>query len=80
MSVRDVDAIFYVRKIPEIRYEDGHFHVAYDVGTRARFEFVFSPNTFIRMRQTAAKIVDAFHETGGKVSSLRRGKSANGNH
>jgi hypothetical protein len=65
MPSRDLDAIFYVRNIPEISFEnDGMFHVAYDVGKRASFEFVFNPSTFLKMRQTAGRVVDEFHERG----------------
>jgi hypothetical protein len=80
MASRDLDAVFYVKNVPDIRFEDGHFHVSYDVGQRARFEFVFSPSTFIKMRKIAGTIVDEFEEgKHGKVVGMRKAK-VNGAH
>jgi hypothetical protein len=73
MAAKDLDAVFYVRNAPEISFEnDGMFHVAYDVGKQSRFEFVFSPNTFFKMRKAASKIVEEV-ESRGEVVGMRRG-------
>jgi hypothetical protein len=74
MAAKDLDAVFYVRNAPEISFEnDGMFHVAYDVGKQSRFEFVFSPNTFLKMRRTAGRIVDEFERRGDVVGIKGRG-------
>jgi hypothetical protein len=39
---------------------------------QSRFEFVFSPNTFFKMRKAASKIVEEF-ESRGEVVGMRRG-------
>jgi hypothetical protein len=72
MAERDLDAVIYVKSIPDITFEeDGLFHVLYSIGRRSTFEFVFTPNTFLKMRQTAGRVVDQFHEHG-KVLPIRK--------
>ena len=80
MPTRDVDAVMYVKQMPEITLEDGHFHVRYDVGKRARFEFVFSPSTFLQMRKIAARVVDEFHERQSNVVVPQRKGRTRENH
>lgn len=80
MAARDLDAVFFVKDMPDIWFDDGHFHVAYDVGKRSRFEFVFSPNNFLKMRAKAATIVDEFHETTKVVPMRGRRKNTQPTH
>lgn len=72
MPSRDFDAIFYVKNPPDIRIEEGLFHIGYDIGKRVRFEVVLTPATFFKARQCAARVADDFHEgCHGKVSSIK---------
>jgi hypothetical protein len=47
MADRDLDAVFYVKTIPEIVFKDEHFHVCFKIG-RANFEFVLRPEIYIK--------------------------------
>lgn len=74
MPARDFDAIFYVKHAPDIRREDGLFHIGYDIGKNARFEVVLTPATFQKALRAARLASDEFHENTGKVVNVARGK------
>jgi hypothetical protein len=76
MSERDFDAVFYVKTVPEIRFEDELYHICYKVG-RGHFEFVMRPNIFIKARMLAMEALaeGRHHSTDdGNVSRMRRKK------
>lgn len=74
-SVREFDAIFYVRAVPDIRFEDGVFYIGYDIGERARFEVVLSPGTFNKAMLLADEARAQWQygmAASGNVHQLRR--------
>jgi hypothetical protein len=66
----DFRGVFYVRTIPEIRYEDGMFVVCHKIGT-AEFEFVMRPNTFLKGLRLANEKAGEFH--GRDVFAFKEG-------
>lgn len=52
----DLDAIFYIQKPPTVSFSDGMFRVCFDIGKRASFELVMSPNTFLKMRKISGEV------------------------
>lgn len=69
MSTRDLDAVFYVSRVPEIAFSEGVFHVAYEIG-KCRFEFAMPPSVFLKAIASANRASDEFHEGCGKVVRL----------
>lgn len=67
----DFDAIFYVKNPPRIVFEDGTFHVSYDVGKRAWFEFVLPPHVYLKALRAGNLAADQFHEEQGDVVPIR---------
>lgn len=45
MSHRDLDAVMFIREPPMVSYEEGLFHVCYDIGN-IHAEFVMQPKVF----------------------------------
>lgn len=69
MPAHELDAVFYVARVPSIAYGEGAFHVAYEVG-KCRFEFAMPPSVFLKALRDANKASDAFHEGRGQVVQL----------
>lgn len=69
MSARELDAVFYVSRVPEIAFRDEAFHVAYEVG-RCRFEFAMPPNVFLKALRKAGNVSDAFRKGAAEVVDL----------
>jgi hypothetical protein len=67
----DFRGVFYVRHVPEIRFEDGMFVVCHRIGT-AEFEFVMQPNTFLKSVRRANEKAGEFH-TRDDVSAFKDG-------
>lgn len=55
MPDRSLDAVLYVQKVPTVSYEDGLFHVGYDVG-KVRAEFVMQPKVFFAALHEAVEV------------------------
>jgi hypothetical protein len=60
MDGHDFKGVFYLKGIPEIRFEDGMFHVCHSIGS-AEFEFVMRPNTFLKALRRANEKAGEFH-------------------
>jgi hypothetical protein len=71
VPARDLDAIFFVPDGPEIRFEDGLFHVCYVIGKQARFEIVLTPKAFLVALRHANRIADEFHEGKCEVVPIK---------
>lgn len=56
----DFKGVFYLKNIPEIKFEDGMFVIHHKIGT-AEFEFVMQPSTFLRMLRRANEKAGEFH-------------------
>jgi hypothetical protein len=67
---RDFRGVFYVKGIPEIRFDEGMFHICYTIGT-AEFEFVYRPNTFLKGVRLAMEAADKFHAGSGDVFAFK---------
>jgi hypothetical protein len=59
-SQHDFEGVFYVKRIPEIVFEDGMFHICHSIGT-AKFEFVMRPNVFLRALRRSNELAGEFH-------------------
>lgn len=70
MPSRDLDAVFFIGRPPTITFREGMFHICYDIGKRAAFELVMSPNTFLRARKAGAQAVSAFEAGDAKIVAL----------
>lgn len=75
-----LDAIYYIEKPPLISFEDGMFHVCYDIGKSAHFEVVMSPNVYLKTLRRAHSVVGRFHEGKGNVLAFDDTKSDSGQH
>jgi hypothetical protein len=71
VPVRDLEAVFYVTRVPEIAFRDGAFHIAYEVG-KCRFEFAMPPNVFLKARRCADRSIDQFNAHGDVVDIPKR--------
>jgi hypothetical protein len=79
MPTRRLDAIMYVGEVPSIFYEEGLFHVGYDVG-QLRAEFVMPPRVFFSAIAEAVE-VSRKHKRGkvvpiGGHAASDRGKAS----
>lgn len=63
----DFDAVFYVREVPRFRFEDGLFHVCFNVG-KVHAEFVMLPSVFLKGRRAAKKAEDQFRAAADSVA------------
>jgi hypothetical protein len=73
MAVHDFEGIFYVNKVPQIRFADGLFHVCHALGRNTQFEFVMQPKIFASLVRACQSAVDDFRsEQVGKVKPLRK--------
>jgi len=70
MPTRDLDAVFWISQPPTITLRDGMFHICYDIGKRASFELVMSPNVFLKARAAGSKAVRAFEADICEVVAL----------
>ena len=75
MPARDLDAIFFIDRVPNVSFEDGLFRICYDIGKNARFEIVMRPAVFQQARMLVAEAVAKWQcETLGSenVAMFRR--------
>jgi hypothetical protein len=74
MSSNSLDAMFYVREVPGITFEDdGLVHLVYQVGKRANFEVVLSPSVFLKALRVANRVADEFHDRA-TVAPIKKGR------
>ena len=68
MSLRDLDAVFFVQQQPHVELRDGLFHVCYEIGKSARLEVVLRPSIFLKALRAANIASDRFHEGASVVA------------
>jgi hypothetical protein len=73
MAERDFDAVFYVKKAPVIRFENGMFTICYIVG-RAQFEFAMQPSVWRHTRREADRADKEFEDAKRPITQIRRRK------
>lgn len=73
MAVRDLDAVFYASEAPNVEFREGMFHICYQI-RRCNFEFVMSPNIFLKALRNANRVSDTFHEGTATITGIRRKK------
>lgn len=62
----DFQGVFYVKEAPEIRFEDGMFHITYKTGG-AHIELVLKPSTYSLTRRRANRAFEEFHDKSDVV-------------
>jgi hypothetical protein len=73
----DFEGVFYVKKVPEISFEEGMFHIKHSIGS-AQFEFVMSPNNFLKALKRSTRAAAEFTGRDNVFDIIRRDEEGHG--